>query len=410
MHEGKDRAVLTEIQNKVNPKKWPIATHVVELESSIIREILKISSQPGVISFAGGLPAPEMFPITHLKRIIPQVFDKYQDACVQYSLTRGVLPLREYLAEKATKEGAPTPLENIIVTTGAQQACELIARVFVNRGDYIMTENPTYLGALQAFNAYGAKYVTLEMDDDGMILDGIEEKIKKYKPKLIYTVTNFQNPTGVTLSLERREQLVEIAARNDVPIVDDDPYGDIRFAGKPLPSMKSIGGDGVISLGTFSKTIAPGFRVGWINGPDAIIAYVEKVKQSVDLHTSTITQFIVHEFVGQGLVEPHLELIKENYRAKRELMLKTLGETFPSEVTWTKPEGGLFLWLRLPEHVSTKALLPKAVALKVAYVYGEPFYPNGGGSNTMRLNFSNCTHEGIVEGIGRLANLFKENM
>ncbi|RKX24121.1 MAG: aminotransferase [Candidatus Zixiibacteriota bacterium] len=399
---------MSVIAKKVRPEEWGITQHVRTLEASIIREILKITSQPNVISFAGGLPAPEMFPITLLKRIAPEVLEKYQDVAVQYSLSRGIVPLREILAEMAEKQGISAKVENIFITSGAQQAIELIARAFIEPGDYILTENPTYLGALQAFNFYRARYATVEMDDDGMIVDKVEAQIKKYNPKLIYAISNFQNPTGVTMTLERRQRLVEIAAEYNIPIVDDDPYGGIRFMGEPVPAMKSFGGDGVMSLGTFSKLIAPGFRIGWINAPDAAVAYFEKVKQSADLHTSTLTQYIIFEFLKQGLLDEHIENIKENYRAKRELMIKTMEETFPEGVTWTHPEGGLFLWVKLPEHLSAKELLPKAVAQKVAYVYGEPFYANGGGANTMRLNFSNCTHEGIVEGITRLSKILKE--
>ncbi len=398
------------IQDEVRPDNWRIPSHVLNLETSIIREILKISSQPGVVSFAGGLPAPEMFPVEELKEMACQVLDKYRDVAVQYSISRGILPFREVLAERATAAGAPTEPENILVTSGSQQGIELLARTFIDPGDYILTENPTYLGALQAFNYYQARYVTVEMDHDGMLVDQVEERIKKYKPKLIYVVSNFQNPTGVTMSIERRKKLVELGARYDVPVVDDDPYSEIRFAGENLPTLKSFGGDGVISLQTASKIISPGFRIGWMNGPARVVAQFEKVKQCADLHTCTFTQFIIYEFIKGGLLEPHLERIRANYLAKRDLMIKTMAEVFPKGIKWTEPDGGLFLWVELPEHMSAKELFPKAIDLKVAYVYGSPFFPNGGGENTLRLNFSNCTHEGLVEGITRLGKLFADNM
>ncbi len=398
------------MQEKVHPEKWKIASHVLDLETSIIREILKFSSQPGVISFAGGLPAPEMFPLDDLKRIAAEVIDTYGATAVQYGISRGVVPFRELIAQRATDRGTPTQADNILITSGSQQGIELLARAFIEPGDYILTENPTYVGALQAFNYYRARYCTVPMDSDGMIVDEVAATIEKYKPKMIYTVSNFQNPTGVTMIEERRKQLVEIAASYNIPVIDDNPYSDIRFAGTHLPTLKSFGGEEVIALRTFSKTVAPGFRIGWMNGPEKIIAQFEKVKQCADLHTSTYSQFVIYEFLKQGLLEPHIERIKADYLAKRNVMLEAMKEHFASGITWTEPEGGLFLWVTLPEKVSAKVLFSKAIELEVAYVPGYPFFPNGGGDNTLRLNFSNCSHDGIREGIGRLGKLFLENM
>jgi 2-aminoadipate transaminase len=401
---------LAEMQHKVDPEKWPFAQHVRDLEASIIREILKITSQPGVISFAGGLPAPELFPLKDLARIATEVIEKYGASCLQYSLSQGILPLREVIALRATKAGTPTKAENLLITCGSQQGIELLARVFIEPGDYILCENPTYVGALQAFQYYQARYATVEMDDDGMLVDQAEEKIKKYKPKMIYTVSNFQNPTGITMSLERRKLLLELGAKYGIPIIDDNPYSEIRFAGQPLPTLKSLGGDGVIVLKTFSKTLTPGLRIGWMNAPVSTIRQFEKVKQCTDLHTSTFGQYLIDEYLTQGLMEPQIERIRKDYLVKRDTMLKAMEQSFPEGVTWTRPEGGLFLWVTLPKHMSAKNLLGKAIAQKVAYVYGEPFYPNGGGENTLRMNFSNASHEGIVEGVKRLGRLFKDNM
>jgi len=400
----------TEISSRVHPEKWRIASHVLDLETSIIREILKISSQPGVISFAGGLPAPELFPLDDLKTATMNVLDKYGADSIQYSLSSGIVPFRELLVKRAIKAGVQSDISNILVTSGSQQGIELTARAFIDPGDYILTENPTYVGALQAFDYYQARYVTVDMDDDGMIVDQVADKMEKFHPKLIYTVSNFQNPTGVTMSEERRRQLMELAAGCNIPIVDDNPYGDIRFSGEPMPSLKSLGGDVVIELRTISKTIAPGFRIGWMNGPAKIIAQFEKVKQCADLHTSNFGQYVIYEYMRNGLLEPHIEKIREDCGGKRSLMLKTMEETFPPEIEWTRPEGGLFLWVKLPSHMSGKDLLPKAINVKVAYVYGEPFYPNDGGKNTLRLNFSNATHDEIIEGITRLGKLFSENI
>jgi 2-aminoadipate transaminase len=396
-------------KNEVKTDRWPIAPQVKNLRSSILREILKTSSQPGVISFAGGLPAPELFPLEDVKEAMAVAMSKYGGDTLQYSLTLGIPILRDLLAQRATRRQVQSAVENIIVTAGGQQALELVARTFVTPNQYILVEYPTYVGALQVFNAYQAKYAPVAMDSDGMIIEDVEEKIKKYRPTAIYTVSNFQNPTGITLSLERRHALVELAMEHEIPIVDDNPYGPIRFAGEPLPSLKSIGGDAVIAVRTFSKTMAPGFRVGWINGPKDIIPYFEKSKQCIDLHTNTLNQYIIHEFVSSGKLEPHIEVIKQDYRVKRDIMLKALEEHFPEGCTWTNPEGGLFLWVELPKHVSAKELLSKAIEMKVAYVYGEPFFPDGTGENTMRLNFSNASHENLVEGIKRLGQLFKEH-
>lgn len=396
--------------HQVAPDKWGIAPHVLQLETSIIREILKISSQPGVISFAGGLPAAELFPLGELKRVAGEVVDKYGADAFQYSLSMGITPLRQLLAKRATERGTPSSVENILVTAGAQQGIELIARAFIDPGDYVLVENPTYVGALQAFNYYQAKYVTVEMDDEGMIVEQVEERLAQFQPKLIYTVSNFQNPTGITMSEKRRRALVDAAVKYNVPIVDDNPYGEIRFSGERVPTLKSYGGDEVIALRSFSKVISPGLRLGWINGPKEIMVQFEKVKQCTDLHTSSYGQYLIYEYVTQGLLEPQIERIKADYLAKRNCMTQAMEQHFPVEVTWTKPDGGLFLWVQLPEHASAKELLPKAIEQKVAYVYGSPFFANGGGDNCLRLNFSNATLEQIVEGIKRLGKLFRENM
>jgi 2-aminoadipate transaminase len=402
--------MLVEQNDKVQIDQWKIAAHVVKLEASIIREILKISSQPGVISFAGGLPAPELFPTEDLLAAMERVVSKHGAPAFQYTLSRGIPQLRELLAERADDRSSGTDVDNILITAGAQQAIELVARAFIDRGDYIITEYPTYVGALQAFNYYQARYAAVDMDSEGMIIEQAEEKILKYKPKLIYTVSNFQNPTGITMTERRRMALIELAARHNIPIVDDNPYGDIRFAGEPVPSLKLLGGDQVIALRSFSKIVAPGLRLGWMNGPKAIMGYFEKVKQCTDLHTNTLCQYIIHEYISSGMLEPHIGKIVKDYRAKRDTMVETMRETFPEGIKWTEPEGGLFLWVELPPSMSAKGLLPKAVELKVAYVYGEPFFPDGTGQNTLRLNFSNATPDNIKVGIERLAHLFKENM
>lgn len=403
-------ATLAKSTAKVHTDAWKMADAIVNMEASIIREILKFSSSSDVISFAGGLPAPELFPLEDIQAAAESAISKYGPACVQYSLSQGILPLRELIAMRATERGTASTPENIIITSGGQQALELVARAFIEPGDYILTEKPTYVGALQAFNYYQCQYTGVDMDPDGMIIEQVEAKIKKYKPRLIYTISNFQNPTGITMSLERRRALVDLAISYDIPIIDDNPYGDIRFAGKHIPTLKSYGGDEVIAIRTFSKILMPGTRIGWMNGPKDIIPYFEKVKQCVDLHSSTLSQYIIYEYLLAGKLEGQIERIKVDYLTKRDIMLTALKDTFPPGIKWTEPEGGLFLWVELPEHMSAKELFPKAVDMKVAYVYGSPFFPDGSGENTLRLNFSNATHEDLKEGIGRLAKLFKANM
>jgi 2-aminoadipate transaminase len=406
----KGQMMLVGMNEQVHPEKWRISSHVASLEANIIREILKITTKPGIISFAGGLPAPELFPLEKLQEISKLVIEKYKSNCFQYSLSRGIPQLRELVAQRATNRGTPSDIENILITSGAQQAIELLARAFIEPGDYVLVENPTYLGALQAFNYYQARYATVEMDDHGMIIDQVEEKILKYRPKLIYTVSNFQNPTGITLSAERRKELVTLAAEHDVPVMDDNPYGEIRFAGERVPTLKSMGGNEVVALRTFSKSVAPGFRVGWMNGPKSIIEQFEKVKQCVDLHSNTFGQYVLYEFVSAGYLEPQIERIIADYRVKRNLMLKMMEEHFPGEAKWTRPEGGMFVWVELPAHVSTRELLNKAIEKNVAFVYGQPFYPYGEGENTMRLNFSTPTPDQIKEGMERLGTVIKENI
>ena len=391
-------------------EKWGVTDHVLKLESSIIREILKLSGQPGVISFAGGLPAPEMFPESDLKEAAIRACDTHHDKALQYSLSMGVPDFRAAVAEYSKGQVPDVKTENILITSGSQQGLDVVGRAFLNPGDYVICEAPTYVGALQAFNFYQAKYETIDMDEYGMITDQLEAKIKKVNPKFIYVVPNFQNPSGITMSLKRRLQLIEVANRYNVPIIDDNPYGELRFEGEPVDSLRKLGGDTVISLSTFSKICAPGMRIAWLIAPADIMPVFERVKQSGDLHTSTFGQYVMLEYLKMGKLHDHIKKIIKCYHQRRDLMVDCMHAEFPKEVKFVKPEGGLFLWLTLPNGMSGKELLPKAIAKKVAYVYGSPFFPNGGGEDTLRLNFSNATDEQIIEGVKRLGALIKENM
>jgi 2-aminoadipate transaminase len=389
---------------------WIFAERAWKMKSSAIREILKISNKPGVINFAGGLPAPELFPIDELKEICVRVLEKEGQKALQYSLSMGYPPLRKFLAEKLSQEGTELTEDNIMITCGSQQALDLVGKVFLDGGSFVIVENPTYLGALQAFNAYHPHYVTVEMDNDGMRTDQVEEAIRKSKPRFIYVVPNFQNPSGITMSFERRKLLVKLAREYYVPIIDDNPYGELRYRGEDVPSLKSLGGDWVIQLGTFSKIVTPGLRLGWIAASSEAMKMFEKMKQGTDLHTNTFAQYLIYEYVKAGYLEKHIELIKESYANRMNAMLKALERYFPEGITWTKPEGGLFLWAELPQGVSASELFDKAVAEKVAYVPGKFFYAMEDKDNTLRLCFCTMSEEVIEEGIKRLAKVFKENI
>lgn len=396
------------------------AQRTQRMGSSAIREILKITQLPDVISFAGGLPAPEIFPVDEFRQACNHVLESQGPQSLQYSPTEGYLPLREYLVNYSAKMGIDITPENILITSGSQQALDLIGKVFINPGDHILVESPTYLGAIQAWSAYGAEYVSLPMDENGMVTDAFEEALR-LGPKFIYVLPNFQNPTGVTLAKERRERIVELADRFGVPIVEDDPYGQLRFEGIDLPSVISLDGKfhgasgpgysgNVIYLSTFSKILAPGIRLAWVVAPANVIRKLVQAKQGADLHTATFNQVVAYEVVRDDFIERHILRIREVYGERRDIMLGAMDGYFPPGSNWTHPEGGLFLWGWLPENLDTTEILREAVARKVAFVPGAPFFPNGGGRNTMRLNFSNATPREIQDGISRLGKLFSEKL
>jgi len=389
---------------------WIFSERAWKMKSSAIREMLKISSKPGVINFAGGLPAPELFPIEQIKEICTKVLEEKGDKALQYSLSMGHPPLRKFLAERLSKKGIELTEDNILITSGSQQGLDLVGKVFLDEGSFVIVEDPTYVGALQAFIAYHPHYVTVDMDRDGMMLDQVEEAIKKSKPRFIYVVPNFQNPSGITMSFERRKLLVKLAREYYVPIIDDNPYGELRYKGEDLPSLKSLGGDLVIQLGTFSKIISPGIRIGWIAASTEVMGVFEKMKQGSDLHTNTFAQYVIYEYLKEGNLDKHIEKIKESYASRMEAMLKALEEYFPEEITWTKPEGGLFLWVELPDGVSATELFDKAVQEKVAYVSGKFFFAREDKDNTLRLCFCTMSEDMIHEGIKRLAKVFKEGI
>jgi 2-aminoadipate transaminase len=403
------------------PTLWDLryAQRTQRMGSSAIRELLKLTEKPDIISFGGGLPAPDVFPVDQVEAACQKVLRAYGAQALQYSTTEGYLPLREMIARHATRYGIKITADNVMITSGSQQALDLLGKILINPGDRILVEAPTYLGALQAWNAYGAEYVAVPSDENGMITDALEEALRS-GPKFIYVLPNFQNPTGVTLSLERRHRLVELAERYGVPIVEDDPYGQLRFEGEHLPSVVVLDGQyqdnghdvcysgNVIYLSTFSKTLAPGLRLAWVVAPPEIIRKLVQAKQGTDLHTSTFNQMVAHEVSRGGFLDQHIRLIRSVYRERRDIMLEMMEKHFPPEVHWTRPQGGLFLWGTLPEHISAADALKLAIERKVAFVPGGPFYPCGGGHNTMRINYSNATPEKIEIGITRLGEVLQE--
>jgi 2-aminoadipate transaminase len=373
------------------------------MKSSLIRELLKITMQPEVISFAGGLPAPELFPIREFKEACNYILDNLGQEALQYGPTEGYPPLKEFLAESMRKYGVPAVPGNTLMTSGSQQALDLIGRLFINNGDKVLTDAPTYLGAIQAWRVYKPQFITVPLDDDGMNPDLVEQALKEHKIKLIYILPNFHNPAGTTIPRERRRRLVELAAQYGAFIVEDDPYGELRFEGEDIAPFISLHKENVIYLSTFSKTLSPGIRLGWIVAPERVIARLVQAKQGTDLHTGTFVQYIVYDIAERGLIKRHVRRIRAVYKERRDVMLAAMEEHFPSGVTWTRPQGGLFLWVRMPEHVDSQELLHVAVEEKVAFVPGTAFYPGGDdGLCCMRLNFSNAKPEMIREGIKRL--------
>ncbi|OIN92743.1 MAG: aminotransferase [Anaerolineae bacterium CG03_land_8_20_14_0_80_58_20] len=400
------------------PWEYRYAHRTKSMGSSVIRELLKLTEQPDIISFAGGLPAPEVFPVKEFQAACNAVLQQHGAQALQYSTTEGHRPLREMIARHNARYSVDVTADNILITSGSQQALDFVGRLFVNRGDYIVVESPTYLGALQAWNAYGAQYISVPMDENGMIVDELEEALRK-GPKFIYVLPNFQNPSGSTLSLERREKLIELADKYGVPIIEDDPYGQLRYEGEHLPSVvyldsKFRGPNGghysgnVIYLSTFSKLLAPGLRLAWVIAPPEVIRKLVMTKQAADLHTSSFNQYVAYEVGKGGFLDEHVKVIRATYMERRDVMLEMMEEMFPPEVSWTHPQGGMFLWGILPECMDAADALKIAIERKVAFVPGAAFHANGGGANTMRINFSYSSPDTIREGITRLGTVLKE--
>ncbi|MBN1371765.1 MAG: PLP-dependent aminotransferase family protein [Anaerolineaceae bacterium] len=395
------------------------AQRTQRMKSSAIRELLKLTEDPEIISFAGGMPAPEVFPVEQFREACDKVLRENGPRALQYGSTEGYTPLREMIARYTARLGIEVTIDNIMITSGSQQALDLLGKVFINHGDRVLVEAPTYLGALQAWNIYGTEYVTARSDDDGLVTDEMESALRT-GPKFIYALPNFQNPTGVTMPLERRIKLIELADHYGVPIVEDDPYGQLRYEGEHIPNLEVLDSQknhngscytgNVIYLSTFSKTLAPGIRLAWVIAPPEVVRKMVMAKQGADLHTATFNQIVAYEVARGGFLDRHVETIRAVYRERRDVMLESLEEHMPDGIHWTRPQGGLFLWATLPEGMNTVELFKEAVQQKVAFVPGESFFPCGGGLNTMRLNFSNATPERINEGISRLGIVLHKQM
>lgn len=384
-----------------------LSKNALSMRRSQIRDLLSVATRPEIISFAGGFPNPETFPLDELKVIMQEVLDTEGNAALQYGSTEGVLSLRQEIAKLYKREeGLDIPVENIQITTASQQALDLISRIFINPGDVVVCGLPSYLGALQAFwsyqgQPYGLRH-NLGLDEACNVLCATGKK-----PKFLYSIPDFQNPSGETMTIEERQYAVEVARKYDLLIVEDTPYKNIRFSGESLPSMYSMAPDRVIMLGTFSKTFVPGFRLGWIVAQPEIIDRIVVAKQSADLCTPAFSQLVAARYLASGAYDRNLKKTCALYKRKKELMIDSFQKFMPEGVKWTNPDGGLFLFLKLPKQYDTRELFDLAIQQNVAFVIGEAFHSDGSGKNTMRLNFSFATDEKIVEGVRRLADAIR---
>ncbi|MCP3099211.1 PLP-dependent aminotransferase family protein [Myxococcus sp. K15C18031901] len=388
------------------PPVWRLAQRMSRIKTSAVREILKVAERPDILSFAGGLPAPELFPLEAIADAHARVLSADGRAALQYSTTEGYAPLREWIASHLGKKGRACNADQVLITNGSQQGIDLVAKVLLDPGDLVVVESPSYLAALQTFGGYEARFATVESDDEGMRIDDLERVLATHKPKLLYVVANFQNPKGTTLSLERRKQMVRLAQQHRFLILEDDPYGELRFRGEHLPSLAAFEEQGVVvSLGTFSKTLAPGLRIGWVAGPKDFVRSLTIAKQSTDLHTATVAQRAVVKLLERFDYYQHLAALTPVYGERANAMLDALKAHMPQGTRWTHPDGGMFLWAQLPAGLSGEALLPKAIEQKVAFVPGSPFFASNPRPEFIRLNYSNRPPELIDEGMRRLGSV-----
>lgn len=390
---------------------------VEDATSAAITALLKLTQQPSILSFAGGLPASECFPVAELAAAAERVLSDQPVAALQYGVPDGYGPLRGYVSERMAQLGAPAAPEQILITSGSQQALDLLGRMLLRPGDPVAVENPTFMGVIQAWASYRPSYVTLPIDGDGMDIGALEARLASgVRPRFLYLVSCFQNPAGVTLSPERKRALIELAARYDLPILEDDPYSELYYEGERAPTLAAIDQDlhgeqrYVLYMSSFSKLLTPGLRVGWVSGPRELIARMAQVKQGIDVHTSNLAQAVVYEACRVGLLERHVPHVRAVYAARRDAMLAALDRHMPEGVTWTRPQGGMFIWMTLPDPLESATLLRAALEEQVAFVPGGPFYANEAERNTLRLNFSYPSPEQIEIGMARLGRAIRASM
>ncbi|TEA27333.1 PLP-dependent aminotransferase family protein [Candidatus Schmidhempelia bombi] len=385
---------------------WKFSNRAMALKSSAIREILKITEQPDVISFAGGLPSPNTFPVTEIKNAFNHIIaaDEMTGA-LQYGPTEGYAPLRIWLAQYLSRRDHTNINPNqILIVTGSQQALDLIGKALIDKGSKVLVETPTYLGGLQSFTQYEPEYISLESDEQGIIPDVLDDNIAA-KANFMYVIPNFQNPTGRRLPLARRQQLAKKAIANNLTLVEDDPYGELDYQGHRLPSLYTLAPENTIYLGSFSKILAPGLRLGYIVANEELINKLVQLKQAADLHTPSLTQRIAYHVIKDGFLETHIPKIRDLYRHRCQTMLNALQRYMPTTVTWNKPEGGMFIWIELPKNINATELLSEAIQHKVAFVPGETFFANTIHTNCMRLAFVTVPEEKIEQGVSILAQL-----
>lgn len=385
------------------------ASRMDNVHKSFIREILKVTDNPKIISFAGGLPNPKSFPVKEIEKAVSEVLSSKGEKILQYSTTEGYEPLRDYIANRYLKSGLNVDAADILITNGSQQGIDLTGKVFLNKGDNVLLEKPTYLAAIQSFSLLEAEFKSVPLLDDGVDVDALKKVLNENEIKLFYSVTNFHNPTGITYSEEKRRLVAEILQEGDTVFVEDNPYGEIRFMGKDIPPVKSCLEEGVL-FGSFSKIISPGMRMGWIVAPENVMEKLILAKQASDLHSNYFTQRVIYQYLMDNNVDKHIEKIRKMYRSQRNVMVEMIEEYFPESVNYTKPEGGMFLWVTLPEGLSSMELFDIAIRENVAFVPGNAFFADGSGDNTLRLNFSNSSADKIDEGIKRLGKAIKKLM
>jgi 2-aminoadipate transaminase len=383
---------------------WTFSQRAQKLTSSAIREILKVTERPEVISFAGGLPSPATFPVERIRQACNDILASNPSAALQYGPTEGYLPLREWVAARYSTKGLSIDVNRVLITTGSQQGLDLLGKVLIDAGSRVLVETPTYLGALQAFSLAEPQFVSVPSDDDGAIPSQLTRQLTD-GARFMYCLPNFQNPTGRRLPTERRQELTRIAAEAGLLLLEDDPYGALSYSGQQLPTLLSMNPEGVVHMGSFSKVLAPGLRVGYVIAPEKLHRKLVQAKQAADLHTPSFTQRIVHESLRDGFLDEHIPKIRDLYASQCRVMLKALKEHFPASVTWNEPQGGMFIWVKLPQHVDSTALLEKAIAQHVAFVPGAPFFANEPQHNTFRLSFVTVPKEKIEEGIAKLGKL-----